>query len=132
MRLNEFVEKSLTQIIDGVRKAQEYAEEKEALVNPRGLHWKQDPGEYHLTVDMKLAEELYLIPQMIDFDVAVTVAEGEEIKVAAGLFGGALGLGAQDKISDANTIVSRLRFAVPMILPRMRKHPKRATGAPAT
>jgi len=130
MRLNEFVEKSLAQIVDGVRKAQEYADDKDALVNPRGLHW--EPSQNSFVVNMTTIDESQLIPQVIDFDVAVTVTEGEEIKIAAGLFGGAFGLGAQDKATDTNTMASRLKFSIPLILPRMHKRPKPATQAQAT
>jgi hypothetical protein len=38
------------------------------------------------------------MPQIIDFDIVVSVTKGGEIKAGIGVFGGALGLGTQAKM----------------------------------
>ncbi len=117
MELSEFVEKSLNQIIDGVINAQKYAQEKGASVNPFGLDWKQEVRGQNLIVNTRIDQEFELIPQMIDFDVAVTVTEGGETKAGIGVFAGAIGIGTQAKIDDTNTKVSRIKFTIPVTFP---------------
>lgn len=123
MQLDEFIEKSLTQIIDGVSKAQEYARSKGASVNPNDLRWSPVGNTNHLAlvVVKSSLHENEPFAQMIEFDVAVTATEGDKIKVAAGLFAGAFGVGTQGATEQANATVSHIKFGVPMVLPNLNK-----------
>lgn len=55
---------------------------------------------------------------MVDFDVAVTTVESEQSKGGAGIFVAGLGLGGQIRSDAQNTVVSRIKFSVPIALPR--------------
>lgn len=112
MELRDFVAESLKQVVDGVINAQEYSKQKGASINPNGLikhpstGYIASPGTHQLP-----------IPQVIEFDVAVTVSEGSEAKAGIGVFGGAIGIGTQAKIEDGNMTVSRIKFSIPVLFP---------------
>jgi hypothetical protein len=53
----------------------------------------------------------------LEFDVAVTAQEGTATKGGIGVFAGAIGLGSQGQSTAANQTVSRIKFAVPVLLP---------------
>jgi len=112
MELGEFVKESIKQLIDGIVEAQEYAATKKAAINPLGLIRTEKRGFIVGT------SEENPIPQEIDFDIAVSVTEGGEIKAGVGVFAGALGLGTQAKNQDSNTVANRIKFSVPIMFPR--------------
>ena len=70
------------QIIDGVVNSQKYAQEKGAMVNPVGMIYKEGVlgGHQPIQVDVIHSSQEFFIPQMIEFDIAVTVTEGGEIR----------------------------------------------------
>ena len=57
---------------------------------------------------------------LVDFDVAVTTSEGAEGKAGAGLFVAGIGLGAKGGVTAENSAISRVKFQVPVTLPKMR------------
>ena len=113
VELRDFVAESLKQIIDGIVVAQEYAKEKKATVNPAGLYQAQG----HYQVDKEDPEGYASIPQFVDFDLALTVSEGQEAKAGIGIFAAAIGAGTQAKVEGVNTTVSRMKFSVPLLFP---------------
>lgn len=112
MELGDFVKESIKQLIDGITDAQKYAEEKGSSVNPVGLISTNDRGFIIAN------NPQHPIPQMIDFDIVVSVTEGGEIKAGIGVFAGALGLGTQAKNEDSNTIASKIKFSIPVMFPQ--------------
>jgi len=118
VELKEFVAESLKQIIDGVQTAQAYAEQKNATVNPSGLYETQG----HYEVNNEEPNSNFPIAQFIEFDVAVTVTEGKEAKAGIGIFAAAIGAGTQAKVEDANMMLSRIKFSVPILLPLQTPH----------
>lgn len=107
MDLNEFVNKSLRAIIDGVTEAQSYAKEKGAKINPANIntgpikYWTNDNG----------------VGQEVEFDVAVEVNESQEGTKSAGIK--VWGVGAEGKKikGSENTTHSRIKFSVLLFLP---------------
>lgn len=71
VELKDFVSESLRQIIDGVCTAQDYAKTKGAALNPEKLI---TIAESKLLVRQGQGQ-FDLIPQLIEFDVAVTATE---------------------------------------------------------
>ncbi|MFQ5915048.1 MAG: hypothetical protein ACE5JS_17905 [Nitrospinota bacterium] len=117
MNLEEFVAESLTQIMKGVKKAQEELGEL-GEINPRirtgslqnaKLLTKMHPDDF---------------VQLVDFDVAVTASEGTRGELGGGIkvFSGILDVGgkAGETTSKEDVSVSRIKFCVPLVLPRIR------------
>ena len=113
IELRAFVTSCLEQIIGAVSDAQAnvIGKERGAVVNPyMGTHGK------------KMAEGTISggdwIAQMVDFDIAVTAQEGAGSKATVGVFAGAFGAGTQGTLTHETTTVSRIKFSVPVVLPR--------------
>lgn len=107
------------QIIDGVVDSQEYAQGKGAMVNPAGLFFREGlhGGHQSLEVDT-IHQRENLIPQLVEFDIVVSVTEGGEVRAGIGVLGGVLGIGAQARNEDVNTVANRIKFSVPILFPQ--------------
>jgi hypothetical protein len=117
MKLDEFIFESIKQVIDGVEKAQDYAQSKGAKVTGENLGWvgaKNGAGIVYY--DNSSGE----VVKMIDFDVAVTTKEGDKTKAGAGLFVGPFNFGASGQSDTENGSTSRLKFSVPLHLPKQK------------
>ncbi|MBP7052952.1 MAG: hypothetical protein KBE65_18255 [Phycisphaerae bacterium] len=101
MKLQEFVNESLREIIAGVKEAQEYAKDNNATVNASPPTLRPPIKE-------------------VEFDVAVTSIEGSQAQAGAGIFVAGLGLGAKGKMDTSNSSATRIRFSVPVCLPHQR------------
>ena len=113
MELKEFVAETINQIIDGIIQAQVHAAEVGARVNPdRKLVMKDNAS---LTLD-----SLQNYMQLVEFDVAVTATEESGAKVGLGIFVTAITAGAQTKLDYANSVVNRIRFTIPVELPKQK------------
>ena len=80
MKLEEFIAETLKQIINGVTEAQEYSETKGGQIIPPGL-LNFATGGQNIYAD-KYRENP---AQVIDFDVAVTTIEKNEVSGKAGV-----------------------------------------------
>ena len=119
MKLQEFVTETLTQILAGVKDAQskivgdDYDASISAKISPP-LSTDADRLEskgYRIDASFRPV-------QNIEFDVAVTVNETLEAKGKAGLLVAGIGLGAKAEVGSTDTTVHRIKFAVPVVLPR--------------
>lgn len=113
MDLKEFVAETLTSIMEGVVSAQEKATEIDAYVNPGGLMRNTNNISDNSIWDNRTNN----FAQQVKFDVAVTAEDsksgGAKVKVLSGIIGGDLG----GEKANKNTIVSRVQFEVPVLLP---------------
>ena len=119
MNLEDFVESSLRQIIEGTRKAQtatripgKHSTEAD-LINP-GIMYSADSapkGKHYATQGRNLVH-------FVEFDVAVTTDSSIEGKANAGIKIAGIGFGASGGGTDRDTVVSRIKFAVPVTLPQ--------------
>ena len=102
MDLETFIAEALRQIVKGVRQAQQHGDCKGATINSKRRNL---PGSIE--------------PAEIEFDVAVTVSEGSE-RQGKGTIGVAsvIGVGGQVKSTTASSTVSRIKFSIPVVLPR--------------
>jgi hypothetical protein len=117
VELKDFVSETLRQIIGGVREAQKLAAEHGGKVVPDKIAFRTDQG-------LQLWDKRDGTPiQMIEFDVAVTTTEGTTTKGGVGVFVGPVGLGSQGQSNASNQSISRIKFCVPIALP---KHPEAA------
>lgn len=95
MDVKDFVSETLMQIVQGVVEAQTHTKDKGAVVVP--YH------DFHKTVN---------------FDVAVTVVEGKETTGKAGISVWSIGAGVGGKSESSSSTVSRIKFDIPVELPK--------------
>ena len=111
MKLEDFISESITQIISGVLKAQEYAATNNASINPISLQQSKSSGD-------SFYDSRTLRPaQVIDFDISVTTQEEGQVSGKAGVFVSVLKLGAEAKEGVSNQISNRIKFSIPIMLP---------------
>jgi hypothetical protein len=110
IELHDFVSETIKQVIDGVVTAQEYAKQKNAVVNPQ--------LNYHIQNQDLLIDQATKQPvQSISFDVAVTAAEGTKTQGGIAVFTGMIGLGSKGQSEKSNEMINRIQFSVPLALP---------------
>jgi hypothetical protein len=115
MKLDEFIFESLKQVIDGIEKSQEYAEQKGAKISTENLNFiGAKNGAAVVYKDSHSGE----IVEKIDFDIAVSAKEGDKAKGGIGIHVGAIGIGAQGQVESENSTISRLKFSIPLHLPK--------------
>ena len=119
MDLSEFVEMSLIQIIEGVNRAQNATQladrpvSEADVVNPAIMYGADcaPKGKYFATIESNLVH-------FVDFDVAVTTEStlgasgGGKIRVLG------IGVGAEGSTQSKDVTASRIKFQVPISLPR--------------
>jgi len=114
MDLKEFVSETLISIVSGVADAQMKVEELGAKVNPAGLRKNHNKSTDNAVWD---DSNNNYAQQIITFDVAVTAEDnakaGAKVKVIAGLFGA----DANAETGNKNSLVTRVKFSVPILLP---------------
>ena len=116
MTLQEFVTESLKSIINAVSDIQEFAKEKNAIVNPTRNHDGARKSE-NMWMWRGNGEDGIRPVTKIDFDVAVVVGTEENSKLGGGLSIQIFKASAETKSSDANQITSRISFAIDGALP---------------
>lgn len=114
MELKDFISQTLTQIINGVKVAQEEAKKLGAKVNPTLTYLEMDKYRTPMVTPTSNATSPVFL---VDFDVAITATEGEGIKGGGGLNVAAIRIGAQGESSSSNMQQSRVKFMVPITLP---------------
>lgn len=109
MKLDEFVKEVLSQIISGVRQAQ--ALEGGAYVVPDG------DGGHDYANHPRVSSSARIKSTIVDFDIALTVEDSNKGGGGGGLKVFGFSANAQGEISSKDTTVSRVQFAVPLLLP---------------
>jgi hypothetical protein len=116
MNLQEFVTQALTQIAHGIRDADTELLKAGAIVNPRHVQGAgMDKSNVYGYIAPK--KDYQRAVHSVEFDVAVTAAEGKETKGGIGIVVGVIGLGSQGRSEESSTSVSRIKFRVPVALP---------------
>ena len=119
MNLEEFIETSLKEIIGGVKKAQKatllpgkHPSDADA-VNPSVMYFADSApmSKYFATIDRNLVH-------FVDFDIAVTTDSTTEAKGNLSIKVAGIGVAGGGGAADRDTIVSRIKFQVPIILSR--------------
>ena len=113
MKLEDYITESLKEIITGVRNAQTYAKEAGARINPNGMGINR-MGQPYINYSSR---DVGQTGQMVEFDVVVTISEGDQVKAGIGVFAGSFGIGTQGKTEANNIAVNRIKFTVPIFLP---------------
>lgn len=108
VKLSEYVSEVLTEILDGVASAQEYAKEHHtaASINPVLGMGPQSTATHNA--------------QPVEFDILLTANESEAGKAGLGVLGGVLGVGGSIEAGQAQAQTHRVRFSIPVFFPPMR------------
>jgi len=111
MKLEDFISESITQIISGVLKAQEFAANNNASINPMSLQKSKSSGDsYYDSSNLRPA-------QVIDFDISVTTQEDGQVSGKAGVFVSVIKFGVEAKEGTSNQMSNRIKFSIPIMLP---------------
>jgi hypothetical protein len=113
MNLDEFVKEVLSQIISGIRGAQDA--EGGAFVVPSG------DGGHEYARHPRVSSSARIKSTIVDFDIALTVEDSTKGGGAGGLKVFGIGANVQGELSSRDTTVSRIQFAVPILLPESQK-----------
>lgn len=107
IELKEFIEETISQIVEGIKNAQERTEKLGALVNPRVSNSK----------GIVMVEDKYHSVQNIKFDVSLGSMSNGEGKNGFGVTFGTWGIGSITKNGEENKSVTNIKFSVPIIFP---------------
>lgn len=128
MKLSEFVQEVLSEVVAGIRAAQ--AGDGGAFVVPGG------DGGHDYAKHPRLSSSARLKSTIVDFDIAVTVEDSSKGGAGGGIKVFGIGANLQGEQSSKDTTVSRIQFAVPVLLPESQRdwhaELKRGTSAPRT
>ena len=120
IELKDFVAETLTQIIEGVKEAQEKAVEHGAMVNPNNVAIQPSSGRMEYAEGGWGSHKRY--PAIIEFDVAVTASQTDRVKGGVGVFATFFGASVQGETEEADSHVSRIKFTVPVFFPEQTKN----------
>lgn len=122
MDLKSFVTQALVEIIEAVKDAQEKTKDTTAVINPSTLYYPQHTSEDRIAMNIGGGDTRY--GQTVEFDVSVTASERDETQGGVGIQVASvtLGLGVSGKTEDQNSVISRLKFSVPVFLPEDKRY----------
>jgi hypothetical protein len=114
MELKTYISETLKHIIDGVKNAQEYAKDNNAVIS----------GSEFILLNTKSSSTLVFWDQSdetpvqnIEFDVEVTTVENNEISGGMGIFVGPVSAGVKGGSKGQNSLTNHLRFSIPLKIP---------------
>ena len=113
MNLDEFVKEVLTEIISGIRDAQEV--EGGAFIVPSG------DGGHEYAKHPRVSSSARIKSTIVDFDIALTVEDSTKGSGGGGLKVFGIGANIQGEASAKDTTVSRIQFAIPILLPESQR-----------
>jgi hypothetical protein len=121
MNFQNFVTESIVQIVRGIEAASDTLKDSTAVVSPKNVRPTDTQREYLFGYREPDSQGTHpTAVQRIDFDVAVYAEEGTETKGGIGLMVGTIALGSQGKSDRSHSSESRIKFAVPIILPALK------------
>jgi hypothetical protein len=111
MELQEFIHLTLTQVINGVKQAQETTKETGAKINPGVTIGSGNTDNFYQ------GEHNHFPLQEIEFDIAIQTENETEAGGTIGVVIASIGAGAKGKMKDTQSSVSRIRFSIPVVFP---------------
>lgn len=115
MELKDYVSEVLTQIIEGVKKSQEYAAENGAMIMPIKTY------PFNAATADTFVDDRKRLGFAVNFEVAITISS--ESSKASGFKIGISGIGAKaDKDQSSTTSnVNKIAFSIPVFYPTQNK-----------
>ena len=114
MELDNFIEEVLTNIVSGIRGAQD-KDNVGAFVVPGG------DGGHDYAKSARFSNSARLKSTIVDFDIALTVEESGKTAGGGGLKVAGIGANVTGETSSKDTKVSRIQFSIPVLLPESQK-----------
>lgn len=112
MKLKDFLKDTLVQIVDGVTEAENELRHKGASANPVGGYFDQSAvGDRQWSFADGITET-------VEFDVALTNSEKDGTSQGIGVLLGGITLGAKGHTEETISSVTRIKFKVPILLPK--------------
>jgi len=116
MELKQFVANALVEIIEGVKTAQgTIADVGEINPSPKGVTSDYNRKEGTFIVGTSGGD--VKIGTFVNFDVAVSAVDSKDTKGGISVVSGLINLGTQGTSVESNSMISRIRFQVPIVLP---------------
>jgi hypothetical protein len=116
MKLGDFIAQTVGEIIDGVVRAQDYAKDKGAGVNPKHVNWSSTKHGFFAYPSSGDDPAPLLTP--IDFDVLLTIGDDEKAQGGIGVFAASFGIGVKAEAKEYAETVNRISFQILARLPQ--------------
>jgi hypothetical protein len=124
MNLDEFVKEVLIQIVSGVKKAQD--SDGGAYIVPAA------DGGHEYAKHSRVSSNSRIKSTVVDFDIALTVEDSSGRSGTGGLKVFGFNADVQSALSSKDTTVSRIQFAIPIILPTGHRNRNAELGLPTS
>ncbi|MFH6837758.1 hypothetical protein [Providencia sp. 2024EL-00732] len=112
MKLDKYIEETIKQIITGINSAKEYGDKNNAKVNPASATYHNQNSSMIYCIDTGVPI------QQIEFDIVVTVNEGNNTTDAPVITVGSSAISGKEQYSEtANSSTNRIKFSIPILLP---------------
>jgi len=119
MKLGDFIAQTITEIINGVSQAQEFAKSKGASVNPPNVNWSDTKQGYYIVQAVREPDESPMITP-IDFDILLTIGDDDKAQGGIGIFAAALGMGVKGEVKEYSESVNKVKFQIMAKLPQQK------------
>ena len=108
--LKDFVKSVLSNIVAGIREAQE-VDGVGAFIVPAGITGHDYAKHPRVSISSMISSTI------VDFDIAVTAEDSKSLGGKGGIRIASFGASAEGAAESKDTHVSRIQFAVPILLP---------------
>ena len=112
MKLDQYVEETIKQVISGIGAAKEYGDKNNAQVNPASATFRSENS----TIIYCAATGVPI--QQIEFDIVVSVTDGNSTTESPEITVGAVSSSQGSQTSETtNSSTNRIKFSIPVLLP---------------
>lgn len=112
MKLDKYIEETIKQVIAGIGAAKEYGDRNNAQVNPASATFSSQNATVVFCSDTGVPI------QQIEFDIAVSVSEGNSTSDAPEITVGSATMSGLAKTNETtNSSTNRIKFSIPVLLP---------------
>jgi hypothetical protein len=115
MELDKFITETLNAVVKGVKNSQDFAKENGARINPHVGKWDLDKTKFTFFGKEEGARTI----SSIEFDVAISSSNEQENGIKGGINVMSLNFGGNVSDKDAKETVSRIKFAIDVVLPNV-------------
>ena len=115
MKLDKFITETLNAVVKGVKNSQDFAKENGARINPHVGKWDLDRTKFTFFGKEEGARTI----SSIEFDVAISSSNEQENGIKGGINVMSLNFGGNVSDKDAKETVSRIKFAIDVVLPNV-------------
>lgn len=117
MKLSDFISQTLSEIIDGVKSAQEHAKENDAAINPPHVNYS-DEKKAHFIIGSRRGKDDAPLLTSIDFDILLTIGEGKGGEGSVSILAAALKLGIKGEKTEHAEATNKIKFNILAKLPQ--------------